>query len=251
MATATGTAMLDLTLAERTHTSRSGPARQASYDIKYATQLTSGENHTYYALAEGISAGDRISTAAEELALQMQVEQQDGDLREADVFHELFDRGAEDIPFTWQWTSTALRVPEDRTNPLHPDHRDEQGRAYWIRQVVVGDEVVGEVYVPEGNGRLVAEWDEVYGLPAVTVENTQDAQQAHTTHFWFEPYPPVDRRADRRDIAVGRDGRWPVVNRTGALAIGADYGRWSSGYGDSYRLVQGAVGEHSFEKATE
>lgn len=251
MASATSTTAVDWTVPERNHVSGSGQVSQSAYEIQYSAQLTAGENKNYYTLLEGLPYGHRISTAAEELVLQLRSEKDNGDLRTAEVFSELFDRGEGKMPFTWQWTSTALRVPESRSNPLEPDHTDGQGRKYWLRQVVVGHEVVGDIYVPEGSGRLVAEWNEVHGLPAVTVENSPDAQRAHSTHFWFEPYPPVDQHTSQRDIAVGRDGRWPVIHRTGAIAVGADYGRWSTGHGDSYRLVQGSLGTHTFERAAE
>src|SRR5262249_55540647 len=146
----------------------------------------------------------RMSTAAEEVALQLELEKADRDPRNARVFDDLFSRN-DDQRYYWQWTATALRVPLGRRPEAY--EVDKQGRRYWVRMLVSGNEEVGEVLVPEGNGRVVPHktgvtdvWDEVSGLPTVT-EPLIWPHSPYTTHFWFDPAMP--------ETAVGRGARGP------------------------------------------
>src|SRR5215472_8193004 len=197
-----GRCMSDISLLPLTHTFQkpSSASRyatlhkaywQESYDFRYSERLIHVPNRDFYALQkllDGAGEGLRMSTAAEEVALQLELEKADRDPRNARVFDDLFSRN-DDQRYYWQWTATALRVPLGRRPEAY--EVDKQGRRYWVRMLVSGNEEVGEVLVPEGNGRVVPPktgvsdvWDEVSGLPTVT-EPLIWPHSPYTTHFWF------------------------------------------------------------------
>src|SRR3989338_8273112 len=147
----------------------------------------------------------RMSTAGEELDIQLAIERAGEDPRKAGVFDDLFARGPDKI-YMWQWTETGLRVPKGRKADAY--ETDAQGRKYWVRIGLVGDQEVGEILVPEGYGRLVAEWDEVSGIPRVTIENRDFPHKPYTTHFWFNSTPDKDSTSGHYDVAVGRRSNW-------------------------------------------
>src|SRR3989344_9089901 len=149
--------------------------------VKYSGSLRRTDKNYYDSKAE-IPEGLRMSTAGEELAIQLALEHAGEDPRKAKVFDDLFARGPDKV-YMWQWTETGLRVPKGREASKY--ETDAQGRKYWARIVLYGDKEVGEVLVPEGGGRLVAEWDEVFGVPQTTIENIDFPHKPYTTHFWF------------------------------------------------------------------
>lgn len=210
--------------------------RRSAYEIVFADRLLPVPNQDFYVLqrfVDGLGAGRRISTAAEELAIQLKFERADQDPRNALVFDDLFARN-EDKKYFWQWTATGLRVPEGRTPLVY--ETDAKGRKYWVRILVVGNEEIGEVLVPEGNGRVVPHtpdvrdvWDEVTGLPTVT-EPIKWPHAPYTTHFWFDP--------NLNEVAVGRASR--EHSQAGAcLDLLADCPRLGSAEYTAIRLVQG------------
>ncbi|HLC76691.1 MAG TPA: hypothetical protein VJH04_00650 [archaeon] len=176
-------------------------------------------------------------------AMQSVYEQNKGvltiDPRNAKVFDDLFARGQDKI-YMWQWTETFLRVPRGRQNPDKPDYVDSNGRKYWAREFGNGNEVVGVVYVPEGNGRLVAELDEVSGVPQVTIEDRKLPHKPYNTHFWFDPTPALDRTSGHRDVAVARRCSWLRDEGGGCLCVTADFGRSDAYSDDGFRPVRGS-----------
>jgi hypothetical protein len=128
-------------------------ATAGGYEIDHASKLVrTGKN--YYDSKAQIPEGHRMSTAGEELAIQLAIERAGKDPRKAEVFNDLFGRKNGGW-YAWQWTETGLRVPKGRKADKY--ETDPQGRKYWVREVLEGNEAVGEILVPEGGGRLVAE----------------------------------------------------------------------------------------------
>jgi len=212
--------------------------------VKYSGSLRRTGKKYYDSKAE-IPEGLRMSTAAEELAIQLALERADNDPRKAKAFDDLFAKDNDKI-YMWQWTETGLRVPKGRKADAY--ETDAQGRRYHPRIVLIGDQEVGEILVPEGNGRVAVEWDEVFGLPRVT-EDIAYPHEPHTTHFWFNSTPDKDSKSGNYDVAVGRGGGWPRVEGGWCLAVAASCGRWDASSVDGFRPVQGSFPEIERELA--
>ncbi|MBI5060723.1 MAG: hypothetical protein HZB67_00235 [Candidatus Aenigmarchaeota archaeon] len=216
-----------------------------SYEVKYADRLVrTGKN--YYDSKAEIPEGYRMSTAGEELAMQLALERIDKDPRKAAVFDDIFGRNNGGW-YAWQWTETGLRVPKGRKADAY--ETDAQGRKYRVRIVLDGDKEVAEILVPEGDDRLVAEWDEVFGVPRVTIENADYPHKPYTTHFWFNATPNIDDRSGHYDVAVGRRSAWHHGVDESCLHVDAYYRRLSAYSRDGLRLVRGSVPEIEKELA--
>ena len=230
--------------ARSSHSTLGTAYSHAGHQIEYSPGLfQTGKN--YHGSKALISPSyDRMSTAAEELAIQLGLEIAGIDPRKADVFGDLFGRNGW---YAWQLTETGLRVPKGRKAGVH--ETDPQGRKYWAREVLIGDEVVGEILVPEGHGRVVPYsknpedvWDLVFGLPRVTSASKNDRKhENHTTHFWFNPDPSTDSISGYQDVAVSRGRGWPHDGGEGCLIVGAVRGRSDAGSGDGFRPVRGSL----------
>ncbi len=265
--------------------------KHGGYEIDYAPRLVRTSKN-YSGFKEEIPEGMRMSTAGEELALQLPYEILDKilkrikpedmqkiagrdlqlddmkkalesycqtpaemyvvgyvldkekkiitDPRKAKIFDDILARGPEKT-YMWQWTGTFVRKPKSKRNPAKPDYVDTQGRKYWAREFGNGDEIVGVVYIPEGNGRVVPKtndlldvWDLVTGLPRITSDNSNDMKYGnHTTHFFF------NESAD--EVAVGRWGGWRLGGHGGCLGVGASYGRSAASSDDGFRPVRGSL----------
>lgn len=212
--------------------------KNPEYKINYSQKLVkTGKN--YYDSKEQLPAGYRLSTASEERALQRAIEETGKDPRKAKIFDDLFARNKEKW-YAWQWTETGLRVPKAYKSDKH--EKDEQGRKYWPRIVLIGNEKVGEVLVPEGSGRVIVEWDEVFGIPRVT-ENIVWFHKGYNTHFWFNSSPSKDSKSGYYDVAVARWDAWLPGGLERCLAVGARSVRWAAGSRDGFRPVQGSLPE--------
>jgi len=210
-----------------------------SYTVNYSPSLVrTGKD--YYDSKTGIPEGLRMSTAGEELAIQLALEKAGKDPREAKIFADLFASGIDKI-YMWQWTETGLRVPKGRKADAY--ETGSQGRKYWPRVVLLADKEVGEILVPEGSGRLVAEWDKVFGVPRVTIENKDFPHKPYTTHFHFNSNPGKDSKSGNNDVAVGRRSDWRHDEHDGCLDVDADYGRSDAGSIDGFRPVRGSIPE--------
>ena len=210
--------------------------KQGGYEVDHASRLVRTGKHYYDSKAE-IPEGIRMSTAGEELAIQLALERAGKDTRKAKVFDDLFARGPDKV-YMWQWTETGLRVPTDREAAKY--ETDAQGRKYWARIVLDGDKEVGEILVPEGVGRLAAEWDEVFGIPRVTIENQDFPHKPYTTHFWFNATPSLDSTSGHYDVAVGRRCDWRRGVGEGCLGVVANCRRLDADSGGGFRLVRGS-----------
>lgn len=201
---------------------------------------------------QGLGDGRRMSTAAEELAIQLELERAEKDPRAAAVLDDLFARN-DDKRYFWQWTATGLRVPKGRAPSAY--EVDKNGQRYWVRILLVGNSEIGEIQVPEGNGRVVPHkpglrdvWDEVSGLPTVTEAMTWP-HAPFTTHFWFNP--------NLEEVAVGRGARGHSEAGE-CLDVLADCPRLGAADYTGFRLVRGsapeirveAVGGHRFQGLT-
>ncbi|MBI4163708.1 MAG: hypothetical protein HY512_02505 [Candidatus Aenigmarchaeota archaeon] len=214
--------------------------RSPAYSFRYSSTLVCGQIN-YYALKEQIPKGRRISTAAEELAIQLGLERVGQDPRKAQVFSDLF---ADHIYSAWQWTETGLKVPKGWEGGRY--QTDSKGNKQFPRIILIGDQEVGEALVPEGNGRaVVVEWNEVFGIPSITSDSENSMiMRNHTTHFDFNPTPNIDERTGRpADIAVTRRSYCHGDEQDVCLSVDADIGRSDSRSGDSFRLVQGPIPE--------
>lgn len=210
----------------------------AGHTIDYFPKLTrTGKN--YYDSKAEIPKGERMSTAAEELAIQLGLERAGQDPRQAKVFDDLFSRNNGSW-HAWQWMGTGLRVPEGRKADTY--ETDPQGRKYWAREVLIGNDVVGEILVPEGNARIVVAWDEVFGLPRVT-EDIAWPHNPYTTHSWFDPNPGKDSMSGHTDVAVWRGDYWRHGGAEWCLAVSADYARLYADSDDGFRPVRGSLPE--------
>ena len=231
--------------ASSSHPSIGTAYTRAGHTVDYSIALTRTRRNYYESKAE-IPEGQRMSTAAEELAMQLDLERAGQDPRHAKVFDDLFARNGW---YAWQWTDTFLRVPPGKSNPEKPDYIDSQGRKYWAREFGNGSEVVGIVYVPEGSGRVVPKtqdlfdvWDPITGLPRVTSGSQNDMKhENHTIHFWFNPEPRKDSKSGHQDVAVGRGGDWRHDGGDRCFGVDADYARSDAGSGGGFRPVRGSL----------
>ncbi|MBI4015150.1 MAG: hypothetical protein HY362_00295 [Candidatus Aenigmarchaeota archaeon] len=206
------------------------------YNLEMDPRLTiTGKN--LYKSRELVPKDFRISTAAEELALQLAEEAAGKDPRQATVFDDLFARNEGQV-YVFQWTETGLRVPKG-TQPEY-FQTDSNGSKYYPRIVLIGDKEVGEVLVPEGDGRVVTKWDKVFGLPAET-ESIKFPHTPYTTHFRFNSNPQKDPVSGQQDVAVGRRSNWPHFENERCLNVDSDYERWGAGSDGGFRLVRGSV----------
>ncbi len=212
--------------------------KRAGHQIDYPPRLVrTGEN--YYDPRARIPSGQRISTAAEELAIQLGLERAGQDPIQAGVFDDLFGRN-DPRWYAWQWTETGLRVPEGRKADTY--ETDAKGRKYWARTVLIGNNEIGEILVPEGNNRVVVEWDEVSGLPRAT-EDIAWPHSPYTTHFWFNQKPSKDNKSGHYDVAVGRRSGWPHDGGEGCLGVTALFARSDAYSPDGVRPVRGSAAE--------
>lgn len=104
--------------------------------------------------------------------------------------------------YPFQLTSSFLRTPLDEKNPEKPDYVDGCGKKYWLREYGDGNQILFKTLVPEGNGRIVPETDDlsgvmnlVTGIPYETVEPSNINR--HTIGFGFNP-------SNRGDVVIGR-----------------------------------------------
>lgn len=189
------------------------------YTIEYANRLVrTGKN--YSDSNAGLPAGARMSTFGEELAIK-----DAWAFPRATALDDLF--GMNESKWTArQWTATGLRVPAGYS--AQKFETDGNGDKYWPRIVLLGNREVGEVFVPEGHGRIVpaSAWDDVFGIPRKTYESSLPAEQGGLetdggyvmsgvrlagpkciqplTRFWFNP--------EVADIAVTCKGyRCPIT----------------------------------------
>jgi len=230
-----------------------GDYKHSGYSINFSPILIrTGKN--YSDSRQEIPEGLRMSTAGEELAIQLGLERARRNPRKAKEFDDLFGRNDEGW-YAWQWTETGLRVPKGRDPDKY--ETDSNGRKYWVRTVLVEDQEVGEILVPKGNGRVVVELDEVFGIPRVTSDKDGDMEyDNHTTHFWFNTNPDKDSTSGQYDVAVGRGGSWHhdahseiAIMSEGCLGVDARCGRWDASSRDGFRLVRGSLPEIEAEFA--
>ena len=75
-------------------------------------------NHNYYQSKLGISTDRRMSNASEELAIQLLSSANGGDAIISEYFSDLL---ANNGVYLWQWTDTALRVPDKWHDGRRPE----------------------------------------------------------------------------------------------------------------------------------
>ena len=190
----------------------------------------------FYDSVKDLPQGVRPTTADEDLSLQLELEKQGKDPRQAEVFDDLFGRKNNEL-YAFQWTLTGLRVPE-RVDPEYS--QIESGRKYYPRKVLVGGREVGEVLVPEGGGRVVTAWNKVFGIPAETSNSPEDTKiKKHTTHFYFNNDPRVDEVSKHKDVAVARCANWHHDVHDRCLHVAASCGRWSANSSAGFRPAAG------------
>ncbi|MFH0889874.1 MAG: hypothetical protein V1836_01890 [Candidatus Aenigmatarchaeota archaeon] len=209
--------------------------KSAGNNIEYSMHLVM-TGKSYY---DSKPKDGRMSTAAEELAIQLSLERAGQDPKKVGVFNDLFVIN-DSYWRVWQWTATGLRIPKGRDPTKY--ETDAKGRKYWAREVLIGKDVIGEILVPEGNGRVAVEWDEVFGLPKTT-DNIDFPHKPYTTHFWFNQTPSKDGKSGHYDVAVGRRGFWLRDVDRGCLAVNALYARSDAGSDDGFRPVRGSLPE--------
>lgn len=182
--------------------------------------IKTGKNY-YDSLAE-IPKGSRMTTAAEELALQLQIERSGKDPRKAVEFKQLFPKNG----WLFQWTATTLRVKHGYPEKVI----EKKGRKYYLRQVLIGDVVVGEAWIPEDG--IVTKWNEKFGIPSETI-NKDIPHDKHTTHFWFN--------SDVKEVAVARFRYWLHDEVVRCLIVDVVCGRFDAVSDGAFRPVRGSV----------
>ncbi len=209
-----------------------------SYEIRTSSRLVK-TGASYYDSLKLLPDGIRFSTAAEELSAQLDLEAQGKDPRQPDLYKSLFD-GNGGVSYQWVLTLTGLRIP-DGVKPGEHDVRN--GRKYFVRQVLEGDEVVGEVDVPEGGGeRVVTSWNEFLGIPAETSDRSEDMKlEKHTTHFYFNDFYELDKVSRHYDSVIVRFVKaLPTTSiHKHCLLVNASSVRWFVHYEAAVRPVQG------------
>ena len=193
--------------------------------IEYSPGLVKTKGCSCYDLWE---QGSRMSTAAEELAMQFALERMGQDPRKAKDFADLFGRNPAQW-YAWQWTDTGLRVPKSWEHG-----RCDNGK--YPRIVLIGDQEIAEIVVPAGCGRYVTEWNEAFGIPSATGEDPKQIND-YTTKFWFSPTPPKDERTDRYDVAIGRRSSWVSESKDSCLYVDATRVRSNSCAESGFRPV--------------
>lgn len=189
------------------------------YTIRYLIDLLETRKHYRYEPGDEneIGEGFRISTAAEELAIQRFLEGQFREPRKSAAFR--------DTLRTCQWTATSLRVPKSYDSEKY--ETDAKGRKYFPRIVLEFGEEKGEILVPEGDGRVIVEWDPVFGTPRVTSNNYNDMRYGnHTTHFKFNPDPPKDPRTKEYDLPIVLGNTGFIHGHEGCLDLIASNINW-------------------------
>ena len=215
--------------------------RHGGYEVGYEGRLVrTGINCNYYDSKAGIQEGLRMTTAGEELAIQLALERAGRDSRKVKVFGDLFVKGPGEV-YMWQWTETGLRIPKGRKADAY--ETDAHGRKYWARVVLIGDQEAGEILVPEGDGRLVAEWDEVFGVPQVTIEEENFPHMPYTSHFWFGPTSPDVLSISDYDVSVARGGCRHRVDDQWCLSVNAYCKRMIAVSDSGFRPVRGSLPE--------
>ncbi|MBI4162971.1 MAG: hypothetical protein HY513_04770 [Candidatus Aenigmarchaeota archaeon] len=183
-----------------------------------------------------LSEGTRFSTSAEELALQKSYEMQGKDPRKAEEFKDHMGKGKQG--YVWGYTLTGLRVPEGWQNG-----KKDTGTNKYPRIVLLGDEEKDLIQVPEGGGKVIVEYDDVFGV-ATEVRGMPFPHKGYNAHWHFNPSPRLDEKTGHYDVAVGRRGDWHHGEDARCLNVGADYGRWLAGSYDGFRpVVRGSVPE--------
>lgn len=207
---------------------------RGSHEIGYSPRLK-GTYENYY---DSRPKDGRMSTAAEELAIQLDLERLNKDPKTAGVFDDVFARNELRV-YIRQWTETGLRVPKNRDPDKY--ETDTRGRKYYAREVLIGDEAVGDILVPEGHYRVVVEWDNVFGIPLIT--EYAGLHSPYTTHFAFDPSPWEDTRSGHRDVAVRRSSFWHSEEGGWCLLVDAHRGRFDyfSDKWMGFRPVQGSL----------
>ena len=130
------------------------PAFDASFDrygLDCSTRLIKTGKDCYDSKRD-LPTGRRMSTETEELAIQLAFEELGVHPRDAEPFADIFGKN-EDGSYALLWTKTGFRVPRGRDPEKYIT--DKQGRKYWPRIALICSTEVGEVLVPEGNGRVV------------------------------------------------------------------------------------------------
>jgi hypothetical protein len=172
------------------------PGYWASYSAKMATdgKKVSANISQRQARELAASNGYILPTAAEIYALieHDNAHSQKLSLVPKGAFDNIFHNYGEEVVYFGEWTDTSLSKPKGR----QPDYRKaESGKQYWLRVVAEGGKPLGEVWVPEGNDRVVREWS-VFGVPAETEDwiprKSEDylkegGHNSGDVHFQFDP----------------------------------------------------------------
>ena len=181
-------------------------------------QIKTGKN--YFETLKEIQKGSRMTTAAEELKIALSCKPQE-DIKK----NYLMPNG----DWIWLWTSTALRKPKDYDENPSNNVKKINGKKYYFRMLVEGDEVVGSQWIPELG--IVTKWNKKTGLPLETEPQTDENIKKIHTHFWFDE--------NCEEVAVVRGCDWHHVER--CLDVDANYSRWDTGSDVGFRPVRGSL----------
>lgn len=213
-----------------------------TYEIIYSPKLA-GLGSGYYDSIVKMPRGVRMTSMSEERSMQLNSVKVKNP-RDMEIYKHLFymNEGL----FLHQLTRTGLRVPEGQ-NPSQYDIYDKN--KYWTRILLDDDIEVCEVMVPEGNNRLVTEFNEVAGIPSETVDMNYD-HAPYTTHFSFDPAPPIDNISDCYDVSLTLCSIWHLGSGK-CFHIDASRDRLKNFPNNCFRPMIGKSGKINKNKLTE
>jgi len=208
-------------------------------EIIYSSHLIKAPTLNYYQIKEVLPQGYRMSTAVEELKIQLAQEKASKDLREAKPFIDLFSKD-KNGNYIWQWTATGLRVPRGWECARY--EIDRKGDKRYPRIVLIDDNEVGEVLIPgDGFESEILEWDEVFGLPLQTREYIPWSHKSCSKHFLFNVTPDKDTISGRYDVSIGRGSYWLRDIGERCVCVLANYGRSAPAFFGSFRPVRASL----------
>ncbi len=160
-----------------------------------------------------------FSTVAEELVILHEIEKKGSVPCESNVYRDVFGRNIQKSHMSLL-TLTALRVPDGI--PENEYVTDKHGRKYWPRTILLGDQEQGDILVPEGNGRVVTEWDEVFGIPKTTSDRESDKNNnEYSVYFDFKLSPIENYMSGKKDVAVTLEALQYPINSKACICLTA------------------------------
>lgn len=249
------------------HIAYSRPA----YPIELSPSLIHTPGMNFYKVLEALARRIKDSELPEDTRFFLQNEghakaqsyrNQDKDPRNAPEFLNYFTKNRNGL-YLWEWTLNALRAEKGWESG-----RIDSGTGKYQRLVLepdwavlkqamkdclepgfnwkdIGDSlnrVAGICQVPVGNGRVIVDYEPVWGLPLET-RDIPWPHEGYDEHFGFDPKPRLDEVSGHHDVAVRRRSDWHRGEDERCLYVDANWGRSGACSLSGFRPVRGLVPE--------